>query len=302
MAADVHQRVTELENEMKVLKHEIKAVLLDIREQYLNAENPFTVSGGQAAGGGSSVNISMSSDASRPAATHEEEIHREGASSDIHPALSSEATSTHADSSSLFGAESALGPSPSTMDGLQSKAKEHVMKETAMTSAGLERSADMESSKKGAGMALPGLEPSEEDRSVMSKVESHVRREAPRKRVKQTLDYRNSSENGAGINLITVAGLSRWVDDSVEKIGKERTEVMVEACYVVGYLPEELKDLLIRLVRLGPADEPKKRRIATEDYLSVIAQLDSLLGFNSESDKALLSILTSSREVVPSHG
>jgi hypothetical protein len=65
---------------------------------------------------------------------------------------------------------------------------------------------------------------------------------------------------------------------------------------MVGHMPAELKDLVIRLVRLSQADEPKKGKINTRDYLGVIAQLDNLLGYNSESESALLSILTNAKE------
>ena len=38
------QRIRVLEEELKVLKNEIKSVLLDLREQYLNIQNPFNTS------------------------------------------------------------------------------------------------------------------------------------------------------------------------------------------------------------------------------------------------------------------
>ena len=55
--ADSSQKITELENEIKVLKNEVKAILLDIREQYLNAENPF-FTGPQGIGASPTINIS----------------------------------------------------------------------------------------------------------------------------------------------------------------------------------------------------------------------------------------------------
>ena len=39
---ETSDKITQLENEIKVLKNEVQAVLLDIRENVLNAENPFT--------------------------------------------------------------------------------------------------------------------------------------------------------------------------------------------------------------------------------------------------------------------
>jgi hypothetical protein len=39
---ETSDKITQLENEIKVLKNEVQAVLLDIRENVLNAENPFS--------------------------------------------------------------------------------------------------------------------------------------------------------------------------------------------------------------------------------------------------------------------
>lgn len=67
---------------------------------------------------------------------------------------------------------------------------------------------------------------------------------------------------------------------------------------MVGHISLELKDLLIKLVHLAQADEPKKGKITTRDYLGVIAQLDNLLGYSTESEAALLTILTNSKEPI----
>ncbi len=37
------QRIKLLEEELKILKNEVKTILLDIREQYLNIQNPFNL-------------------------------------------------------------------------------------------------------------------------------------------------------------------------------------------------------------------------------------------------------------------
>ncbi len=71
---ELTDRVTKLEDEVKIVKNEVQAVLLDIRESYLNRENPFNP---DAAGAGitsfnatiSGIN-SPSSEASKPPANH----------------------------------------------------------------------------------------------------------------------------------------------------------------------------------------------------------------------------------------
>ena len=44
-----NDKITKLENEIKVLKNEVQAVLLDLRESYLNMENPFNSAANPAA-------------------------------------------------------------------------------------------------------------------------------------------------------------------------------------------------------------------------------------------------------------
>jgi len=41
---EINDKVTQLENEIKVLKNEVQAVLLDIKDNILNSENPFNAS------------------------------------------------------------------------------------------------------------------------------------------------------------------------------------------------------------------------------------------------------------------
>ncbi len=40
---ELNDRITQLEDEIKILKNEVQAVLLDLRDSYLNRENPFTI-------------------------------------------------------------------------------------------------------------------------------------------------------------------------------------------------------------------------------------------------------------------
>jgi len=40
---ETNEKLAQLENEIKVLKNEVQAVLLDLRDKYLEAENPSTL-------------------------------------------------------------------------------------------------------------------------------------------------------------------------------------------------------------------------------------------------------------------
>jgi len=314
--ADVQNRVTDLENEIKVLKNEIKAILLDIREQYLNTENPFTIAGQPSVGSGPVVNVGTAdarpavdtviSDLPRSAtifkeaqpgtqplseeaALEESQRHGEKGESGASDAVPSPNLEPMYEEETLTrgGRRSKRGTSSATsLPGPESHAQED-----KLVSRGGEPGA------RSSVLPPPSLEPfMEEEDELLPKAEGAGRTAVSRKRAKQATAHRNGSENGDGINLLTIAGLSKWVDESTDKIGKERTEVMVEACHLVGHLSLELKDLLIKLVRLAQVDEPRKAKVTTRDYLGVIAQLDSLLGYSNESEAALLTILADNRD------
>jgi hypothetical protein len=304
---DIQHKVTDVENEIKVLKNEIKAVLLDIREQYLNAENPFAVGGQVGASGAPTINIGQTTGHAQAAEageakpggfrvpgettlTTEEPVADEVSAQESNPDRQKGASGA-GDASSSPGLELTAEEKASPKAGKRGRKGST----GTISSPSLEPSAEEEEEspptggkrdRQGAAGLLPGLGPSEE--------------EAYGRKAKQAERYLGGRGNGDGINLLTIAGLSKWVDESTEKIGKERTEVMVEACHMVGHLSLQLKDLLVKLIRLAQVDEPKRGKITTKDYLGVIAQLDNLLGYGSESEAALLSILADSRE--PSYG
>ena len=287
--ADLSNKITELENEIKVIKNEVKAILLDIREQYLNAENPFY---GRMQGGGGNMpvfNINTTTAPDGNASSEQEPVPPDMTQDDneISPSEEaslladvtddSKASSPHSEKNGKEGTLPSLTLEPDQDDNLQKQEKPGKKNQSSSYS-------DMESS--------------------VSKKEEELLQELNGCGIQELLydDEKPVSRRRTGrgynqrINLITIAGLSRWVDESVEKIGKERTEVMVEACHMVGHMPSELKDLVIRLVRLSQMDEPKKGKVNTRDYLGVIAQLDNLLGYNNESEAALFSILSNAKE------
>ena len=319
--ADVQHRVNELENEIKVLKNEIKAMLLDIREQYLNAENPFALAAQAGAGGGPTINIGgLAGSAgaagqghhaappehwavSVPAGDTPTATEATGTENKSFPGAdedTSKDTLKANDDQSLPSLETPPGHASAMKSRGLPKAQKGDKRETddATPSPGLEPDAGDDDSApegrerggRGGGISSPSLGPVVEERESLLGATGRGRKDALRKR------GQNGGDNGNSINLLTIAGLSKWVDESTDKIGKERVEVMVEACHMVGHVSEELKDLLVKLVRLAQVDEPRKTKITTRDYLGVIAQLDSLLGYGSESEAALLTILADSKD------
>ncbi len=92
------------------------------------------------------------------------------------------------------------------------------------------------------------------------------------------------------LNLMTLIGLVRWVEKSIKKIGKERTEAIVEIYRTAGYLPSNCKEIIPQIVRLAD-DEKPEGSITMGDSISVLLQLDSLLGGKFRTESAVLSTL-----------
>jgi len=103
------------------------------------------------------------------------------------------------------------------------------------------------------------------------------------------------SRDKSKVDLITIAGLTQWVDQATVRIGKERAEVVVEIGYMMGHLSSGFKEVLVRLVRLSPSEHANER-VTGVDYLAVLVQLEGLLGQNTQPETAILSILSNDGE------
>lgn len=224
---DVDQRMKMLEDELKVLKSEIKAVLFDIREQYLTWENPINQGPWLDQSGIQTMPPKREEPPSEPNKLEDRE----------EPRLLAEA---------LSGEKGQRGDS-----------------EESQLTGPVFKSNDEENE------LLPGTYTSE---------------------VKRQHNGKQRSE----IDLATIAGLTRWVDQTTQRIGKKRTEALVEGLHVIEHLPPGIKDFLLKFIHLSQAREPQQQ-ITTKDYLTVLTQLEGLLGQGSASEMALISILSNSK-------
>jgi len=221
---DVNQRVKVLEDEVKVLKAELKSVLLDIREQYLNNQNPFANPGRAPGEGGAGDNGDTPTVPT--VVVRESVIERDRA-----PKGSVE-ESKQANEAPSNGHGTAL------------------MNDTTPAFTGLLHNGN------GHSALCVGERPQEV------------------------------------LDLAVIAALTEWVDKTIQRIGKHRTEAIVEGLHSIGRLPGGMKDFLVRFVTLSPDSEPE-RQLKAKDYLTVLSQLEGLLGKSGRTEMSLLSILNS---------
>lgn len=251
---ELNNKVTQLEDEIKILKNEVQAVLLDIRESYLNRENPF--------------NSGMSPMSTQPIiinqmpSTIEREPHEAAPPESQEPELPAEEEPASEpeliQEPELTGEpEFAIEAEPVTQSVFAHKPKVFAGEETFHEEAKKEWRAE---------------------------IASESRLKSP-----ETTIGSDGKIDLATITTITT--LAQWVDITVNRMGHEKTKSILNISETMGCIIPAVKDILVKFI--GPMADECLGKTTILDYLVSIVELNSLLG-RSDSDKseaAILSIL-----------
>jgi hypothetical protein len=254
-----------LEDELKVLKNELREVLMDLREQYLNMQDPFNSA------------TTFNSDSAPRVITAEKRDKQERPEvgwSENNPGLGVAADR-------MSGTNLAGQIKEEEADRPNLGAEMRGAQNAELTTADLhQRSA--------ANTGVQSERKSETRPDDKSEEEQPPKSSASRSRRKIG---RNFNEDNDKADIVVIAGLTHWIDQATAKLGKERTEALVEMSSAIGRLPSDLKDALIRLARLSH-HESNGESPAAGDYLAILAQLDNLVDGSKLQENALLSILS----------
>jgi hypothetical protein len=207
---ELNDRVEQLEHEMKIMKNEIKAVLLDLRESYLARENPF-----------------------------------------------------------------GPGPLAGAVPSFQAP----------------EEAAVEEIVENGPAGELPDDKPGDyaEPEITVAETAPEEMKRARRREVKPKSRPLELSETGENTSLAMVTALTHWAKESTNQLGQEGARAVVEISELMGNVPPDTQNILLRLISLNPSDRPGK--ITTQAYLSSLLKLTELLGKCNKTEAALISIL-----------
>jgi hypothetical protein len=93
-----------------------------------------------------------------------------------------------------------------------------------------------------------------------------------------------------GADLLTVATLAGWVEEGLAAVGRDRLQALVDIYATMGGLSPRLQEVLGRLIQLDDATEPGGA-VTVRDCIRVLIDLDSLI-WRSRSDNAGLALLT----------
>jgi hypothetical protein len=263
-----NDKITKLENEIKVLKNEVQAVLLDLRESYLNMENPFNSS-------------------SKPAATQSIVITERAPVKEI-PA---EKPSRENRNLEPFRAEKSQANGNKRLEDGDSE-KQLFTKQSKREWFDSEES-EYESEK----------ENNTKNTSLMEHTQQNIGREKIERTANPGVQPEAAPQAGprkyVKLDLVTMAGLTGWVEQSAKKIGRERTEAVLEISETMGYVSPELKLILVKLIALAHSNATEIKG-GTRDYMDSLIKLNSLLGNDNREETALLLLSLVAGE--PEHG
>ena len=92
-------------------------------------------------------------------------------------------------------------------------------------------------------------------------------------------------------SLITVAGLAVWAEEAVKQIGSERLRILLDLCEFTGYLSGPAKEALLKVTSLGlQAEERTTPPPSANECLVVLCQLDALMRGEEPAGQSLRSL------------
>lgn len=78
------------------------------------------------------------------------------------------------------------------------------------------------------------------------------------------------------LNPAALAHLARWVNESVEKIGKDRTQELIDSSTTIDQRMPAVQDALTQLLELGEEEEPPSQ-VTTKDLLDMLMKLNKVI-------------------------
>ena len=82
-------------------------------------------------------------------------------------------------------------------------------------------------------------------------------------------------------SLLTIASLSAWAEEAMERIGSLRLEILLDLCQAAGHLTAEAREALSRVTELD-LPEPQSPP-STNETAAILRQLETLVGDRDES-------------------
>ncbi len=246
---EIEDRVATLETEFKIIKGEIKALLLDVRETVNDMENPFR-SPGQAIGNMAGMREKLP-EANGFHAIENPQIKEIPAAEDIEDMINEENEEV---------SEAKALPIEEKFSAVEVKKFRLENPEDEKTESQLEIQEMPQEPAPKVPKIAEGPEIQEEQ------VEPE---EAPREVSRITMEN--------GINTYTLVGLMRWTDYTLSTVGRKKLEEVLELYALTGQLSENAKNVIMNIAKLSTADVLEDSQATMKDNITVISQLNEIL-------------------------
>ncbi len=310
-------RVEQIESDLKLLKNEIKQVLLEIQEHVLNAQNPFTITASGFAAGQKrdapehivSTQPALSTlavDAIEGTGSVEGKPSTDGEASRPGPgqkkAASPQAEQYRAASGPGLDAPGQQGRGPDFYatgpQAVGHVGEAYVGAQPGQYHAGQSSQGDIGGYAGAEGASTPpGPQPfvvgAGTGPDVYFRQHSAAGRQGQPEAEANTSSAdkpaRSAAKRREGLDLVTLAALAQWTEKVLKKMGPENLETLIGLSQKTGRLPAEQKEVLLTFIHLFERKEGGQA-ITARQMVSVLAQLEGLLG-NASADARLMSFL-----------
>ena len=263
MKADerVSERISHLERDIKILKNEVQAVLVDLREKYMLSDSPSTISAPVASPQPVGVLTKPEINKENPD-TDSRDVAQEKESKDKgeEPAIVSEPAEAKKDA-----------PEKASEAGKEDHPD-------AAVKADRDKTEDVKERSETENVTKPGT----------------AREEVSKAQIPDDFPL-NAGTRGIGItcrdiNLISVSGLVNWAEESVKKLGHQKTEAILDVAELMGLLSPQLKQIMIKLINIDRDNDSQS--VSARVFLDSLVRITALLGRDNQTEAALLSILS----------
>jgi hypothetical protein len=299
---DLGNRITQIEDEIKVLKNEVLAVLLDVKENLLTRENPFN-SQPKYDNTGPTITINQAAPVqSAPAKPVEPEI---PAKIEPTPVLSEAVVEVLPEElpEEAVDYKEAEDTDEEKPEEEEEEDEEEKDEEPEFEIRTPKRSKGNGSGGNGNGN---GNGHGNGDQAMVSK-----QSKAPSSKFIDTIlesdngkqwEEASPNHNGSGrhqdnntigdrISLKTLAGLADWVVTNTKELGSEKTQTILDISEMMGHIPPELKQTLEKMI-MPETGASVDEKISARVYLRALKNLAILLEKEDASDFVVFHIVS----------
>ena len=284
------KRLTSLENEFKIVKGEIKALLIDIREIMNNMENPFYNTQGTTDGPDTSVGTKaeLGGDAPGRSIQHEDMLEH-APEREHHPGFAEMPVQQgmpmpQVPMQQMGGTPEPYHPGfaemPVQHDGTKQEATpEHVPDFVVM----FKQYEEAKQSKDG-GTTQEGTPGNAPDFAEMFKQYEEAKQSEGMPEEIPEIQPDN------GFDIHTLAELMRWTDYTLKTIERGRLDELLDLYMLTGHISEGLKDTISKIADLSPQEVTEGSTLTMKDHIAAMFQLNAVLNPSESDQKAIYSI------------